>query len=365
MLSFLFGAWRTITPRQIAWTVTLGVLGSWLFIAVSVSFGIFWNFLPRMTWWKFLRSTARDQVFAQTIAFSFLLCIVAADHAVHRGAPRVRTYVVAVLVASGVAAAFDWSYRYYVMGWFDFAKDYWKPVHVLSHFMWYLVIGGFITFVYADLRRARESAARLHAAVMERTRAARNVLQTRLQAMQARVEPQFLFDTLARIKEIYEHDASKGQRTLDDLIAYLRTAMPQMHESASTLAREIDLVRTYVAIVAGCSDNRVRLTIDETDDWSRTPFPPMLLLPLVEHAVACSRLARPEDGSIALRVVRTGAKLQVAIGHGGNAFSGYNENEAVTRVRERHLQTLLDGDAKLDLRTRADRSTEVVMEIPA
>ena len=120
--------------------------------------------------------------------------------------------------------------------------------------------------------------------------------------------------------------------------------MPQMNSSNSTLAREIELVRTYVAIVAACSGDRVQIAIEGDADTSQAAFPPMLLLPLVEHAIASGRLTRPEDGALTLRTVKANGKLHVTVGHGGNAFSLDDTSEVVGRVRE-HLQTLFDAEA--------------------
>jgi LytS/YehU family sensor histidine kinase len=287
-----------------------------------------------------------------------------ADKAIRQGAARVRTYVIAVLLASFLFAAFDTFVRYAVFNQHAKFQDWWIAIHPISQFMWFMVVGGFTTFVYADLRRNRESAAQLQAATLKRAQTARDALQTRLQAMQARVEPQFLFDTLERIGHIYERDQAKGQQTIDDLIIYLRTAMPQMHDSGSTLARELDLVRTYTAVVAACSGDRVRLDIESTDDWSHTAFPPMLLLPLIEHAIGGGRMTHTEDRAIALHANRADGKLRIIVGHGGQAFAGENGTDTIARIRE-HLHTLFDAKANIERRTRADRGSEVVMEIPA
>ena len=118
-----------------------------------------------------------------------------------------------------------------------------------------------------------------------------------------------------------------------------------------------------MAIVAACSGDRVRIAIEGNDDAAQAAFPPMLLLPLVEHAIASGRLTRPEDGALTLRSVKVNGKLQVTVGHGGNAFSPDDTSDAVGRVRE-HLQTLFDAEGRLDLRKRADHGTEIVMEIP-
>ena len=358
-IRYLYDVLRGTTWRYVAWTALLGLLTLVIKMTVTHAIG---PFLAK-SWPARLEMLATDAVFAQMEAFSFLGCVLVADRAVLLGAARVRAYVLAVVVASVFFAAVDTSVRFYFTDFFEGAAPYWKPVHTVSNLMWALVLGGFATFVYADLKRNRESAARLQAATLRRTQAARDVLQTRLQAMQARVEPQFLFDTLDRIGEIYDRDPAKGQRTIDDLIVYLRTAMPQMNSSNSTLAREIDLVRTYVAIVAACSGDRVRLAIEGDDDWVHVAFPPMLLLPLVEHAIASGRLTRPEDGALSLRTAKVNGTLEVTVGHGGNAFSVDETSDAIRRVRE-HLQTLFDDEARLSLRKRADHGTEIVMEIP-
>ena len=66
---------------------------------------------------------------------------------------------------------------------------------------------------------------------LERTRMSRKAFESRLQALQARVDPRFLFDTLASIEATYEADAARGERMIDDLIAYLRAALPTIEDA--------------------------------------------------------------------------------------------------------------------------------------
>jgi hypothetical protein len=359
-LRLVWDAWRAITWRTAGWTLLAGTVLWVIYVTTHQGFFIF---LYEAQNGKF-GSVFKNFSLMQLFSFIFLLCVLPADLAVVRGAPRVRSYLVAVVTAGLLCAVIDWT----IKGTLDAAgtaefRWWWKPVDALWIFLTVLFLGGPSTFVYADWQRARRSAARLHAAGLARTQAARDILQRRLQALQARIEPQFLFDTLAHIGEIYKRDSEKGQQTLDSLIAYLRAAMPQMGGSTSTVDREVDLVRAYVAIVAARSDGRVRLTVGG-DTGESIAFPPMLLLPLVDHAIASSRLARVEDGAIALHAVKSGDYVQVTIGHGGNAFSSTSDAEAVRRVRDR-LHTLYEDAAKFELRTRADHGTEIVMEIPA
>ena len=121
------------------------------------------------------------------------------------------------------------------------------------------ILGGAATFVYTDRRRALAARARMHAAELERARAAKRTLESRLQAMQARVEPQFLFNTLAQVRDLYRADAALGERMLDELIAYLRAAMPKMRDTSSTVGQEIELVRAYLAHRAAAARRRAHV----------------------------------------------------------------------------------------------------------
>jgi len=239
---------------------------------------------------------------------------------------------------------------------------WWRPVDAMWILVTFVMLGAPCTFAYVDYQRAQESAARLHAAGLARTRAARGVLQTRLQALQARVEPQFLFDTLARVKQLYDRDFGKGEATLDALIAYLRMAMPQMRRPGSTLARECELARTYVEIVTARGDARLRIAIDDGDNSVNEPFPAMVLLPLVDHALTASRATPLHDNAIDIRAVVVGARLVVTVGHSGGAFSS-GDSPAITRVRDQ-LHALFDGDATLDVHARDAGGSETTLEVP-
>ena len=59
--------------------------------------------------------------------------------------------------------------------------------------------------------------------------------EAQLTALQAQIEPHFLFNTLANVKRLYETAPDQGREMLASLINYLRAALPAMRESGSTL----------------------------------------------------------------------------------------------------------------------------------
>ncbi len=149
-----------------------------------------------------------------------------------------------------------------------------------------MLFGAGVVWVINERRRAALARARMHGAEMERIAAEKRSVESDLQAMQARVEPQFLFNTLAQVKQLYERDAPVGERMIDELIAYLRAAMPKMRDTSSTVGQEVELARAYLAIVKVRLGERLTYEIESSTAVAETRMPPMMLLPLLDYALA-------------------------------------------------------------------------------
>ena len=237
------------------------------------------------------------------------------------------------------------------------------PRRTVGGFFTWLILGGAATFVYVDRRRAEVARARLHAAELERTEAAKRTLESRLQAMQARVEPQFLFNTLAQVHDLYRVDAARGEQMLDELIAYLRAAMPRMRDTSSTVGQEIDLVRAYLAIVRLRLGERLSFEIETPAEVADARMPPMMLLPLVDHAIAHGLAGSQATGSIRICATVSESRVRLEIADSGVGFLPEGRTEAITGIHER-LDALYGRDAMLLLRQSVGAATEAVLELP-
>jgi LytS/YehU family sensor histidine kinase len=119
---------------------------------------------------------------------------------------------------------------------------------------------------------------------MRHSEQARTMYESELQTLQARVEPGLLFQTLSRVRDLYDVDAHAADAMLDELILYLRAAMPRMRDTAAPLAQELELARSWITIV----DRHRALTATFECDASAgaARMPSMLLLPLVSALLA-------------------------------------------------------------------------------
>jgi LytS/YehU family sensor histidine kinase len=129
-----------------------------------------------------------------------------------------------------------------------------------------------------------------------------------LQAIQARVDPQLLFDMLAAVKRYYEHDAQRAERLLDELTTFLRAALPRLRSARSSLEVEFGLVGCYVRMLRAAGDAAIELKQSLPKALANAVFPAGLLLPLLTHAGGTGAAERrialdaQADGDAALRV---------------------------------------------------------------
>jgi hypothetical protein len=232
---------------------------------------------------------------------------------------------------------------------------------LLWRFSHFALITGLITFVYVQQRAALRSAAALHGLQLRSAELSRRTLESRLQAMQARVDPQFLFDTLARVEQLRDREPAKADRVLDDLIVYLRAVLPLVKETASTLATEFDLLRAYLNIVrAGRTGLSFDLSLPEALAAMR--IPPMLLLPLVEPFVARSGDVPARSLNVGI-AARRDDELAITVVARDMALATGAIDAAVDRIRER-LAALFGTSASLAVRQNAPGSVEARLEIP-
>ena len=123
----------------------------------------------------------------------------------------------------------------------------------------------------------------------------RQITEARLQALQAQVEPHFLYNTLANVQALTEVDPAQANQMTGHLIQYLRSSLPKMRENTSTVGQEIELVRAYLNILKMRMGDRLAFDIDCPADLMSSSFPPMML-PRNHHGHRRPLLLFQEEG---------------------------------------------------------------------
>ncbi len=220
----------------------------------------------------------------------------------------------------------------------------------------------------AALFRQSEYAARRQALAfeLERSELERKALDSRLRLLQAQVEPHFLFNTLANVRELVDAGSPQAGTVLDSLIAYLRAAVPRLHETTTTLGQELQLVRAYLELMHLRMPDRLQFDVQVDEPALSLRCPPTTLLTLVENAVRHGIDPSEEGGRIEVRVrVRDGrCRAEVSDTGVGLQRAGDGPGTGLSTLRER-LQLAFGGDAKLDLAALVPHGVRAELDFPA
>jgi LytS/YehU family sensor histidine kinase len=180
--------------------------------------------------------------------------------------------------------------------------------------------------------------------------------------MQARVEPSFLFDTLGEIAERYDRDPGAGEQMLNELIDYLRAALPDVGVPGSTLRQEAALARAFLAILAIRADGRLAVQVQIADGLDELGMPPAILVPLLAAAVPISSpIATPS--SVQLAAIVDGALVRIVITGRGASMRAVSETQIVHDIRER-LRSFYGEAATLDVHVEPARRLTLVLRLP-
>jgi len=302
------------------------------------------------------------RVFMMTFVGEFLgalwlfACVALVDISPLQGMPRAAAYAAAAI--AGTFAGLMMIIPLY------FALDVWNGRMTFGVLTWGNMVAVseafFAVALYRMWHRARRRAAALRAIRLERSEVARRTAASRLQAMQARIDPAFLLDSMTAVERIHDKDAAAGQRLLDDLIAYLRAALPELARTTSTVGKECDLASAYLDIGRIRDGLDLDIVVDAPEALRDAAFPPMVVLPLADATLAALRSAPAPRSSLRVSAREHGSRVSVTL---ELAPPRPLDPDVVACVRERLRD--VDGDAAL-LAAVPDENgvSRIVVEVP-
>jgi len=198
----------------------------------------------------------------------------------------------------------------------------------------------------------------------ESQRLSRQLTEAKLQALQAQVEPHFLYNTLANVQALTETDPPRAGAMVGHLIDYLRSALPRMRESTSTIGQELDLARAYLSILKMRMGERLSFDIALPEGLANTPFPPLMLPSLVENAIKHGLEPVREGGHIHLSVQEREGRLRVVVSDTGRGVAETPaDGVGLGNIRER-LAALYGAEARLTLEANHPHGAIAMLEIP-
>lgn len=182
------------------------------------------------------------------------------------------------------------------------------------------------------------------------------VTAARLAALNARIRPHFLFNSLNAVLSLIRSRPQEAEAALEALSDLFRAALRDPGDWVA-LSDEIALGRQYLELERLRLGDRLQVCWDVRAVPLDTPIPPLMLQPLLENAVYHGVEPAPAGGTVTIAFSRHRDELQIEIANPmvpGGGQHGLGNQMALANIRER-LALYFDLEARLDIASTADR----------
>jgi LytS/YehU family sensor histidine kinase len=228
-----------------------------------------------------------------------------------------------------------------------------------------LIVAAFIIKTVAGGKRRAELTASEATKRAETEQLERTVIEARMEALQAQIEPHFLFNTLASIDQLIQTDPPRASRMQQSLIRYLRSAMPQMRDGTRpSLGQQVGLCSAFLEIMSVRMEGRLQPVVNIPEGLKSAVFPSMMLQTLVENAIKHGLEPKPEGGRLEIGAEVVDGQLAVHVLDTGVGFMPKAEGGVgLANVRER-LKALYHGRAELIIGVPPGGGTCATIKVP-
>jgi LytS/YehU family sensor histidine kinase len=198
-------------------------------------------------------------------------------------------------------------------------------------------------------------------------RLAEQLTGARFAALQAQLNPHFLFNTLNTIAVLVRDDDRTGAvRIVEQLGDVLRRTLSRHRTNEVTLAEELELVRQYLAIEQARFPDRLRPAFDVDPSVLRAAVPSFAIQHLVENAIRHGITRRSAAGSVTVSARRDGETLEVSVtddGAGIEAGAVSPTGRGLDNTRER-VRALYGDRASLTIARARPGGTVATLRVP-
>jgi two-component system, LytTR family, sensor kinase len=192
---------------------------------------------------------------------------------------------------------------------------YWFATFPSAQGMFWVSLGaGYFVRTLSLLHQHEQRATRL---ALEKSQLESSLNQAQLEALRARLNPHFLFNSLQNISVLTKQDPQTASRMLTVLGDLLRAVLRNDSQPETSLSEEIDLTRSYVALEQMRFGDRLRVTFDIEDGVQQALVPSFLMQPLLENAIIHGLRGVRKTGIITVRAAEAENGLAITVTDNG------------------------------------------------
>ena len=187
-----------------------------------------------------------------------------------------------------------------------------------------------------------------------------------LKALQAQVEPHFLFNTLANIHSLITTDPYRAATLLAKLSDFLRATLDYSRKDSTTLSEEIEFSRAYLDVQVARLQDRLDYELDIDSQLESIEVPPLILQPLIENAVIHGIEPKPEGGNISIQAHADQEVLSITVNDDGIGLDSDPRSVSGTGLNnlQERLAAYYHGGTSVDLTSSPSGGTLVELTLP-
>ena len=223
------------------------------------------------------------------------------------------------------------------------------------------VLGSVITLFAVMMHRLDSATIELRNRQLAGERAAKLLTDARLAALESRVHPHFLFNTLNSISALIREDPVAAERTVERLACLLRYSLDSQRMRTVPLYQELRVMGDYLEIERTRFGERLRYTLDVPAELGDAEVPPFALQTLVENSVKYAVAPSRTGAEIRVAVRAPGEGLELEVSDDGPGFDGHSilTGHSLENLQDR-LAVLFEGAGRIDFARRGERTVVTV-----
>jgi two-component system LytT family sensor kinase len=265
----------------------------------------------------------------------------------------------AAAAAAAAATSIDIGPRFCAMD--GFRPERWHLLIVSLNVMLMIAIALLCALAVLHERLSGELARKIR----ESERLERLNVESQLAALQSKVNPHFLFNTLNAMADLVRSKPASVERMILNLSDIYRRVLDLPETSGVSLAEELTLVEQYLEIEKIRMGARLTYTIDVPEELRSVVLPPLALEILVENAVRHGLARRKQGGSLRIGARRHDGAARIEVEDDGPGFGGQGGGAGFGLLSVRQRLALLYGErASLEVGPAVQGGTRAVLEIP-
>jgi signal transduction histidine kinase len=192
--------------------------------------------------------------------------------------------------------------------------------------------------------------------------------RAQIRALQAQINPHFLFNTLNVLANLIHTNPAKAERVIEELAEIFRYALESTQLEWVNVEDEVHFLGAYLEIEKARFEDRLSYTFDIDPTVRSMRIPPMILQPIVENAVKHGLSPKVEGGSVRLSATLRGDRLVVVVEDTGTGYPGRSRSRGngigLANVRKRLQHIYGEASSVLRIEKNEPAGTRVVIDVP-